>query len=62
MSSSCSCDLISGFPGVVDGILQFMWPRLKSPPRMTVDFEFLLILLSDVFRWSSAYPVSFGGL
>ena len=64
MSSSCSCDLISGFPGVVDGILQFMWPRtrLKSPPRMMVDFEFLLILSSDVFSWSSAYPVSFGGL
>ena len=46
----------------MDGILQFMWPRLKSPPRMTVAFEFLLILSSDVFSCSSAYPVSFGGL
>jgi hypothetical protein len=36
--------------------------RLKSPPRMTADFEFLLILSSDVFSWSSAYPVSFGDL
>ena len=42
-----------GFPGMMLEDVQSMWPRLKSPLTIMIDFEFGLSRLSDWFSFSS---------